>query len=389
VVVNPAVPFDHPVVRAAAERGVPLTTEINLFLARTRAFVLGVTGTKGKSTTSSILATLLSAGGRRTHLGGNVGRSLLASVDALGPEDCVVLELSSFQLWWTHRLRRSPRVAVVTNLFGDHLDRHGTMEHYLASKRAILDYQGPEDAAVLPADDPAVAAAGFPAAGRGRRVLYGEGGAYRLEGTRARGPEGEIADLAALPLWGAHNRRNALAALAAALQVPGTTPATLARGLAEVRPLPHRLEPVAEVEGVLYVDDSNATNPQSTIQALEAVPRPAVLLLGGKDKGIDPGPLLEAVARRARAVVGIGTSGPALVARLAGRLPTVLGGPDLESAVAEAARLARPGDAVLLSPAYSSLDQFPSFAVRGERFQAAVRARAAAGTPPPRPAPKG
>jgi UDP-N-acetylmuramoylalanine--D-glutamate ligase len=306
-----------------------------------------------------------------------VGRSLLAEGASIGPEDLVVLELSSFQLWWARRLGRSPRVAAVTNLFPDHIDRHGTMEHYAGSKRAILDYQGPDDAAVLPADDDAVRRAGFLSAGRARRALYGAGAPWRLEGTRLVGPGGPLGDLAGFPLWGAHNLRNALVAATAALQVPGVTPQAVVRGALAAKPLPHRLEPVAEVDGVLYVDDSNATNPQSAVQALDSTPRPAVMLLGGKDKGLDPTPLLEAAARRARAVVGIGTSGPDVVRRLAGRVKAVEGGATLEEAVRTAASLARPGDVVLLSPGFASLDQFPSFAVRGDRFQAAVRALAA------------
>jgi UDP-N-acetylmuramoylalanine--D-glutamate ligase len=371
VVAGPAIPFDHPVLAAAEARGIPVTTEVNVVLARSRAPVLAVTGTKGKSTTAALLARMLEAAGRRVHLGGNLGRPLVAEVDAIAPTDLVVLELSSFQLWWTRRIRRSPRVTVVTNLFPDHMDRHGTLEAYAEAKRAALDFQGPEDVAVIPADDPVVHRAGYAAAGRGRRVLFGDGGAYRVEGTRLSGPEGS-ADLAGFPLWGAHNLRNALAAAAAALQVKGGGWEAVRAGAFAMRPLPHRLEPVAEVGGVLFVDDSNATTPQSTAKALEAVPRPVVVLVGGKEKGVDVTPLVEAVATRARGAVTIGASGPSLLGRLRGRLPVAEGGPDLVTAVRAALGLARPGDAVLLSPGFSSLDQHPSFAVRGERFRSAV-----------------
>lgn len=375
VVANPAVPFEHPVLRAARERGVPVTTEINLFLERVRARVLGVTGTKGKSTTSALLARMLAGTGRRVHLGGNVGRALVAQVDAIGADDLVVLELSSFQLWWFQQAPRAVSVALITNLFPDHLDRHLTMEAYAAAKRLLFEGQGPSDAAVLPADDPTVALHGFLSAGRGRRVTFGEGGTYRLEGTRLAGPGApDDADLSTMRLWGAHNRRNALAAAAAALQVPGVTWAHVLAGAREQTPLPHRLAPVGEVGGVLYVDDSNATTPQSAIEALAAVPRPAVVLAGGKPKGVDVTPLVEALARRARAVVTLGTSGPALEAALRGRVRVEPGGPDLASAVRTAAALARPGDVVLLSPGFSSLDQHVSFAERGDRFAEAVRA---------------
>lgn len=379
VVVGPAIPFDHPVLAAAEARGVPVTTEINLFLERVRAPVLAVTGTKGKSTTAALLATMLTQGlagsARRVHFGGNVGRALLAGVSAIAPDDLVVLELSSFQLWWARRAGRSPHVAVLTNLFPDHLDRHGTMLEYAAAKRALFDFQGPGDVAVLPKDDPSAAAHGFLTAGRARRLWFGAGGEFRLEGTRIRGPGAPAdADLGDLRLWGAHNRRNALAAAAAALEVPGISWAQVLAGARAQSPLPHRLEPVAEVAGVLYVDDSNATTPQSAVEALAAVPRPAVVIAGGKPKDVDVTPLVEALARRARAVVTVGTSGPALASRLKGRVALADGGATMESAVRAATALARPGDAVLLSPGFSSLDQYPSFAVRGDRFRAAVLA---------------
>lgn len=372
VVANPAIPFDHDVLAAAEARGLPVTTEMNLFLERVRAPVLGVTGTKGKSTTVTLLAGMLEAAGRTVHLGGNVGRSLIARVDEIAPSDLVVLELSSFQLYWTRRIGRAPHLTLVTNLFGDHLDRHGTFEHYAASKRAALDAQGPDDVAVLPADDPDVGAAGFLDAGPARRILFGAGGAYQLAGQRVMGPSDLAVDLTGFPLWGAHNLRNALAAAAAALQVDAVGPQHVRAGALAAKPLPHRLAPVAEVAGVLYVDDSNGTNPTSTRCALEASPRPAVVLVGGKSKGLDIEPLLDTLAGHARAVVGIGTTGPDVVRGLAGRLPAVDGGATMETAVRAAAAIARPGDAVLLSPAFSSLDQYASFVARGRAFQEAV-----------------
>jgi UDP-N-acetylmuramoylalanine--D-glutamate ligase len=175
-------------------------------------------------------------------------------------------------------------------------------------------------------------------------------------------------------LWGRQNRRNAAAAAAAALAA-GATWAEVRAGALATLPLAHRLEPFAEAGGVLFVDDSISTTPQSVAVALDAVPRPCVVLVGGKDKGGDPQPLLDAVRARARGAVGIGTTGPALVARLreAGFSAAVPGGPDLRSAVEAALALARPGDAVVLSPGYSSLDLHASFLERGERFREAVR----------------
>ena len=371
VIANPAIPFDHAVLEAALRLGVPMTTEINIVLARSPAPVFGVTGTKGKSTTSTLLARMLEATGRTVHFGGNIGRPLVAELAGIHAQDRLVLELSSFQLWWAHRLGISPHVSVVTNLLSDHLDRHGTQAEYAAAKRAALDYQGPEDVAVLPADEEAVRAAGWFEAGAGRRVTYGRGGRYELEDDGVRAAEGR-ADLGGMRLLGAHNRRNALAAAAAVLQADPDAFAAVETGARAARPLPHRLDPVAEIGGVLYIDDSNATHPTSTICALAAMERPLVLIAGGKEKGADPAPLLEHVRSRAKAVVAIGSSAATLVAGLRGYLP-VHTADDVEGAVRAAAAQARPGDVVLLSPAYSSLDQFASFAERGDRFRAAVR----------------
>jgi UDP-N-acetylmuramoylalanine--D-glutamate ligase len=370
IIASPAIPFDHPLLAAAFARGVPITTESCLVLAYAPAPVFGVTGTKGKSTTSTLLAGILAAAGYRTHLGGNIGRPLVAQLTDMQPQDRVVMELSSFQLWWAARAGLAPRIAVMTNLFPDHLDRHGSFAAYAAAKRACFEGQGAEGVAVLPAGDEAVAAAGFLEAGAGRRVLHGAGTAYHLA-DGALVCEGRVIPSHGLPLRGAHNHRNMLAAAAAARTDPGVVLDAVVDGLRGTTPLPHRLQPIAEIGGVQYVDDSNATNPESTRCALDAFPGPLVLLLGGKDKGIDLTPLLDEVRTRARAVVGIGTTGPTLVAAL-GDGPATETATDMRTAVAAAARLARPGDVVLLSPASSSLDQYASFAVRGDAFQAAV-----------------
>ncbi len=375
VLASPAIPFDHAVIAAARQRGVPVTTETNLVLESVPARVYGITGTKGKSTTSSLVATLLEGLGHRVHLGGNIGRPLIAHLGEIGPQDRVVLELSSFQLWWAHQIQRSPQVALVTNLMPDHLDRHGTFEEYAAAKRALLDYQDPDDVAVLPADDDALRAAGFFQAGRAARRWYGAGSEYVLSDRRALTPLGAV-DLSTLSLWGAHNRRNALAALTAVSGESGTTVSALQAALARAVPLPHRLSPVATVAGVLFVDDSNATHPESAVKALEELDRPIVLIAGGKDKLTDPAPLLAGARRHVRALIGLGTTGPALVQALAAHLPAQVA-LDMEHAVRLASDLARPGDVVLLSPGYSSLDGFASFAERGDRFAAAVRALAA------------
>ncbi len=372
VIASPAIPFDHPLLQAALDQHVPITTESCLVLAHAPAPVFGVTGTKGKSTTSTLLAAILGAAGFSTHLGGNIGRPLVAQLAYMQPEDRIVMELSSFQLWWAAREGLAPHVAVMTNLFPDHLDRHGDFADYAAAKRACFDGQGPRDFAVLPAGDEAIDAAGFRDAGAGQRVFHGPGTAYDIAG-EALLCEGHSIPVQDLSLRGAHNHRNMVAAAAAAMTDPGVDLPAVAAGLRATTPLPHRLEPVADVSGVQYVDDSNATNPESTRCALDALPGPVVLLLGGKDKGIDMSALLARIRTTVRAVVGIGTTGPRLVAAL-GDGPLTESATDMRTAVAAAARLARPGDVVLLSPASSSLDQYASFAVRGDAFRAAVEA---------------
>lgn len=372
VFASPAMPFDHALLRTATSRGIPVTTETNEFLLRCPAPVFGVTGTKGKSTTTTLLAHILEAADHTVHLGGNIGRPLLGHVHEIRPSDRVVLELSSFQLWWAHHIRRSPHVTLVTNLMSDHLDRHGTQDEYARSKRAALDYQTGDDIAVLPADDPAVRDAGWFEAGRARRVTFGNQGDLDLEGGAIVGASGR-ASCERLALPGAHNRRNALAAAAAACQDDAVTWEALERGLASAHPLPHRLDPVAEIDGVRYIDDSNATHPESTCVALAAFDAPIVLLAGGKDKGADTERLHTVIAERAKALIGIGTTGPALAAALEPALQATRTAPTMEAAVEMAQQLAAPGDVVLLSPAFSSLDQFQSFAERGDRFRDVVK----------------
>lgn len=395
VVASPAIPFDHPVLLEAARRGLEITSEIELFVTRAPCPLLCVTGTKGKSTTSTLLANMLRAAGHRTHLGGNVGHSLLGEVGTMRPTDRVVLELSSFQLHDLRRVGIRPCVAVVTNLFPDHLDRHGTFVHYAASKRTLLEAQTPDDVAVLPCRDPALSAHGFETAGRARRVHFGgadepvpapgvrvreDGGLCEVAGGRREGDDArglaDGTDLPAFQLWGAHNRKNAAAAAAAALAA-GCTWAEVRAGAAATRPLAHRLQPVHEAGGILFIDDSIATTPQSAIAALEAVPRRCVVLLGGKDKGSSMTELIEAVGRHAKGVVGIGTTGARLVEQIARATPvpavSAPDGPDLRGAMKAALSMAAPGDAILLSPGHASLDQYPSFTVRGDTFAAAAR----------------
>ena len=372
VLASPAIPFEHALLLEAARRGLPVTTETNFVLARVQAPVLGITGTKGKSTTTALVTAMLRAAGRRVHQGGNIGHPLVAELGHIAADDLVVLELSSFQLWWTRRIQRSPNVTLVTNLFPEHLDRHGRLEHYARAKRAALDFQRPDDVAVLPADDAAVREADWLTAGQGRRLLWGTGGDVVVDGDEVIGPFGR-ASLAGLQLFGVHNRRNAVAAAAAVSALLDQPVLAIERGARDTQPLPHRLQPVHDEGGVLFVDDSNSTHPEAAIAALRSFDRPVVLIAGGKDKGADRAALLDVIRTCTRAVVAIGTTGPELAAALGDHPVTVIPG-TMAEAVEAARGHARPGDVVLLSPAFSSLDQYASYAVRGDAFRDAAAA---------------
>jgi UDP-N-acetylmuramoylalanine--D-glutamate ligase len=341
VVVNPAIPFDHPLVR-----GRNVVTELGLTLRALPGPVVAITGTNGKSTTATLTAAMLEASGVPTALGGNIGHSLLNEAADLAPDTVTVLEISSFQLAWLEHDELRPRAAIVTNVTGDHLDRHPTLDHYIESKRKLARAVPPDGLLVLPEDDPV--AASFADAARGRVAWFGD--------------EAPV-DLSGLRLIGRHNRANAAAAALAALAT-GATPEGCARGAASCAPLPHRLESLGERDGVLCVNDSVCTTPHAAAAALRSFDRPVVLLAGGRDKGLERGPLLEA-AKAARAVVAYGETGP----DLARDLPGACLERSFEGAVERALRLARPGDVLLLSPGFASYDEFPGFDIRGARFR--------------------
>jgi len=356
LVVNPAVPFDSPLIAAALAAGAELTTEINLFLRRCRCPVVAVTGTAGKSTTTAMIGAILGRA-RPTHVGGNIGRSLLEDLPDIAPDHVVVLELSSFQLFYLPLVETGPHVAVVTNLAPNHLDRHGTFEHYAASKKNILRYQGPDDAAVLNRDDPV---AEWAPEARGRVVLFG-------------GDDEPFA----LSVPGEHNQANAQAAWSAA-RLLGVARGAAAEALAAFEALPHRLQLVARCGGVRYYNDSKSTTPEGALAALASFPdRSAVIIVGGYDKGACLARLCAALAEHAKAVVAVGQTGPAIAEGIEkhppGRTAPVILEKDFADAVAAARRLAGPGDVVLLSPGCASYDQFANYEQRGDAFTRLVR----------------
>jgi UDP-N-acetylmuramoylalanine--D-glutamate ligase len=367
-------------VQRAIQRGIPALTEIGLFFRLCPAPIVGITGTKGKSTTTTLVAEILRRGPRRVVVGGNIGVSVIDGLSSIRPDDIVVLELSSFQL---ETLGRSPHVAVITNVLEDHLDHHGTREAYVAAKRHILAWQGSRDVAVLNLDDPTTVAlhTGVPSEVRGYSVSLrpkrgacreADGGLALVDGSTTT----RFMHERELRVPGLHNVANALAA-AIVGDLHGVGAADIADVLRAFGGLPHRLEPVAEIGGVLYVNDSQGTTPYATIPAIAAYDRPAVLILGGVSKGADYAELAREVVRRARGAVLIGRSADEISAALdragAGTTLPVERATDMRDAVGRATALARRGDVVLLSPAAASFDMFTSYEERGEAFRAAVR----------------
>jgi UDP-N-acetylmuramoylalanine--D-glutamate ligase len=357
VVVNPAVRPSNRFVAIARAAKVTITSEIELFLARCPAKVIGVTGSNGKSTTAAMIASIIEADGQRAWLGGNIGRSLLADLSRMTANDWVILELSSFQLYWLSRDVSWPPIAVVTNCTPNHLDWHGTWENYVAAKQQLLVNQSRGDIAVLDASDPTLY--GWRSLARGLTV----------------GVEADD-DLPPLAVPGEHNRRNAACAAAAA-RAAGCGRSAVRRGLENFGGLPHRLELVAEAGGRRFYNDSMATTPESVMAAIDAFGPEAWFLVGGYDKGFDYAPLAARLARDARGVACYGAAREkieSLIERQRGRCCALASFIALDEAFAWCCSQSRAPAAIALSPACASYDQFRDFRHRGETFAALARA---------------
>lgn len=359
VVTSPALPPTNEYLQAAFDAGVPVTTEIRLFVERCPCTIAGVTGTKGKSTTATLLHRMLQT--RYTAwLGGNLGGSLLADLPRMNASDLVVLELSSYMLWWLGQMRWSPHVGLVTIVTSDHLEWHGTVQDYVDAKRNLLRFQRADDCAVLNEEDEV-----------GRELARNTPGKVVLYGIENRKPF-------ELKLPGRHNQVNAQGAYAAA-QVLGVSWDEAQAAVRDLDPLPHRLQLVHEYAGVRWVDDSIATVPDAAIAALESFPpRRVVQIVGGYDNGSPVTALCNALAERAKAALCVGPTGRRIAAGLAGSsLPGGACGVydcgDLATAVKTARTVATPGDIVLLSTGSKSYDEFTHFEQRGEAFTRLAR----------------
>jgi UDP-N-acetylmuramoylalanine--D-glutamate ligase len=376
--VSPRFPTTDAWLRAAlidAEaRGAELVSEVELFLRLTRARILGVTGTKGKTTAASLLAAILEAAGVPAVLGGNIGTPLIERSMELDSDTWAVLELSELQL---PTISRGADIALYTNIGADHLDRHGTVEAYRAVKARLAELSLPNGRVVLNHDDPGCRALGdrVPARsvawygeanpGNGPDEAWVDDGWLVVRGAR-------LLPSADVPLPGRHMRANVLgAALAASLA--GAEGPAVAEAIRRFPGVPHRLELVAERDGVRWVNDSQATIPVAAIAGLEAFDAPIVLIAGGRGKGLDYAALADAIAARSRAVVLVGEAADELAALVGTRVP-VRRAATMDEAVEAAAALAESGDVVLLSPAAASFDMFVDYAARGDAFRAAVAA---------------
>jgi len=348
LVVNQAVPFENALVALAKSRGVEVVTELGLTLKELRGPILAITGTNGKSTTSALAASMLDRSGVPVILGGNIGRSLLNEAAALPEQTVAVLELSSFQLAWLEHDGLAPSTVVVTNVSGDHFDKHPDRAHYQRAKARLVESAPAHATVVLREDDPVCR--DYASLCRGRIVWFGPG------------RDSPVA-LDGLQLLGEHNRQNAAAAAHAALSI-GASEAGCLEAIASFEPLPHRLERIATRDGAVCIDDSVSTTPEAAAAAVRALPGPVLLLSGGRDKGLDWDPLL-AAAKHAKGVIGYGETGR----RLCKSLPNSHLGDNFDSAVRLALELAQPGDFILLSPGFSSYDEFPGFDARGQRFR--------------------
>ncbi len=392
VCVSGGVPLTLPIVAEAQRRGLPLTNDSQIFMEAVKAPVVGITGSAGKTTTTTLVGRMADAYVREMRatgckcsawLGGNIGRPLVEYVDEIRPDDVVVVEFSSFQL---ELMTISPRIGAVLNITPNHLDRHGTLEAYTAAKARILDFQEAGDTAVLNRDDPGSWAlrgkvrGGLVSFGR-QRPTSGEPGAFVEAGGLKYWDGRQDIDLMPqdqVKLRGEHNLLNVLAACTIAYAA-GWSVSAIQSGVRDFTGVAHRLEYVATRQGAAWYNDSIATAPERTIAAIEAFEEPLIVLLGGRDKNLPWDKLASLLHQRVDHVVVFGeAAGKILEAigspRAGSRLQTVLHEQHLHEAVQAAARLAEPGAVVLLSPGGTSFDEFVDFEERGERFREWVKA---------------
>jgi len=380
------VPVDVPIAVEALDRGIAVTNDAQVFLELCPAPVIGITGSAGKTTTTALVGEMCRVAGRRTWVGGNIGNPLISDLSEIKPSDCVVMELSSFQL---ELMTLSPHIAAVLNITPNHLDRHRTMDAYIAAKRNAVAYQASKDFAILGYDDANSRSLALDTAAN--LLWFSDGvevdeGAFRTNGEltlRVAGADCTICEAAELKLRGRHNCLNVLAAstLCTVVEIPVQAIREVATNFKGVK---HRLDLVCHYRGVDWYDDSIATAPERTLAALRSFDEPIVLLAGGRDKELPWDAFAREVVSRVSILITFGEAGPMIAdivearqgsrrEKLVGMLESVLRAGSMKDAVVLAARVAQPGNVVLLSPGGTSFDEFRDFEERGDRFKEIVR----------------
>lgn len=372
IVKNPGISPEIEFLRAAKGRGIKWISELELAWLVSQAEVVAITGTNGKTTTTALTGEIFSGGSRPVEVGGNIGIPLTSISFGKSSDWLLVVEASSFQLEDCFKLK--PRVAIYTNITPDHLDRHKTMDNYIAAKLRLVQNQTPDDFVIINRDDPVLSQLPF---GTGKKIWYSlspDKGADCYVQDRWFCWQGErIAPTEALAIPGRHNQQNALAAMAAAL-VMGLKKDVIAAGLRRFPGVEHRLEYAGEHKGVKYYNDSKATNPESTMTALNAFDQQVLLLAGGYDKGADFDGLIPLFMEKVRHLFTYGHTGEKIRGQVeAGGFRAVTPASDLSDAFSRAVQMAKPGDIVLLSPACASWDQYNNFEERGRHFKTLVK----------------
>jgi len=374
-VVSPGVPADSPPLVQARALGEPVIGEIELAAQFLPKSIVAITGSNGKTTTTTLTGEIITAGGYPTRVGGNIGTPAISLVDAARPDSVIVLEVSSFQLETIQTFR--PKVAVVLNVTPDHLDRHRTFETYVDAKARIFENQHADDFAVLNADDPVCVELSDRTRAQvfwfSRKKEVQQGASLRDGRILFRDSSGqqEIMVASEIPLKGAHNLENTLAAICAGALMK-CAPERIRAAVRNFKAVEHRLEYVATIRGVEYYNDSKATNVDATIKALESFPANIHLILGGKDKGSDYTVLNDLLRQRVKRVYTIGAAADKIESQVR-EAAEIVHAESLDSAVQRASASAQPGDIVLLAPACASFDQFRNYEHRGKVFKELVQ----------------
>ena len=379
IVVSPGVPVDAPPLVQARALGEAVIGEIELAAQFLPGPIIAITGSNGKTTTTTLTGEIMTAAGLPALVGGNIGTPAISLAERANAETVIVLEISSFQLETIQTFR--PKVAVVLNVTPDHLDRHRTFDVYVDAKARIFENQQPGDFAVLNADDPTCVTMGsrtraqvfwFSRQKEVQRGAWVRDGniVFRDAGVEHKTQQREIMQVSEIPLKGAHNLENVLAAICAGMLM-GCAPEKIRQAVSEFKAVEHRLEFVATIRGVDYYNDSKATNVDATIKALESFPANIHLILGGKDKGSDYTVLNDLLRQRVKRVYTIGAAAAKIESEIKG--PEIVHAETLENAIRKANAAAQPGDVVLLAPACASFDQFKNYEHRGQMFKEIVR----------------